>query len=292
MMSYNSLTSQGLFNNNSYINYQEKEKNKAKENKMLIDTMFSNLDIILNTNNKILLQNFIDELIKTINDCREKEKGAIMFGASKCTMDLYEKIINILINININNITSAINQIKIYFDEITISNKVYSYIEPFTNLNNNFKVPEKEEIKEELKEKKEKKEVKEKCVKKRIPAALRTKVWNTNISEETKIGKCNVCDVKINFDNFHCGHVISEHNGGEVKLDNLKPLCMLCNTSMGKNNMNDFIELYGFKNTEQFKFTDDSKISDVLNSLDKTTRKKLITMLYEKKLASLSHLIN
>ena len=59
---------------------------------------------------------------------------------------------------------------------------------------------------------------------------------------------------------------------------------MLCNTSMGTMNMSDFIQTYGFKNENQFTFTEDSKIGDIINLLDKNTKKKFITILYENKI--------
>ena len=43
---------------------------------------------------------------------------------------------------------------------------------------------------------------------------------------------------------FHTGHYISEANGGEVKLDNLRPICKGCNLSMGTTNMEDFMFEY------------------------------------------------
>ena len=45
--------------------------------------------------------------------------------------------------------------------------------------------------------------------------------------------------------NFSCGHVIAEANGGELKLNNLKPICMSCNSSMGTQNMDSYIQKYG-----------------------------------------------
>jgi 5-methylcytosine-specific restriction endonuclease McrA len=43
---------------------------------------------------------------------------------------------------------------------------------------------------------------------------------------------------------FHAGHVISEKNGGEINVNNLRPICQNCNSSMGTTNMNDYIEKY------------------------------------------------
>ena len=41
--------------------------------------------------------------------------------------------------------------------------------------------------------------------------------------------------------NFACGYVISEHMGGTLDVDNLRPVCTTCNSSMGTRNMRDFM---------------------------------------------------
>lgn len=43
---------------------------------------------------------------------------------------------------------------------------------------------------------------------------------------------------------FHCGHVISEKNNGEITVDNLRPICQNCNSSMGTTDMDEFISKY------------------------------------------------
>ena len=45
---------------------------------------------------------------------------------------------------------------------------------------------------------------------------------------------------------FHCGHIVAEANGGQLKMDNLKPICSSCNSSMGMTNMVVFMKIYGF----------------------------------------------
>lgn len=83
--------------------------------------------------------------------------------------------------------------------------------------------------------------------KKKIPATLRNAVWNRYIGLEKKIDKCFCCKMEpITSGNFECGHIIAECQGGETNLKNLRPICGLCNKSMGKNSMFDFIEKYGF----------------------------------------------
>ncbi len=91
------------------------------------------------------------------------------------------------------------------------------------------------------------KEIKEKKPKKKpIPVALKRNVWNKWIGEAIGKSKCMCCKLtEITMLNFACGHIIAEANGGELKLDNLKPICVSCNSSMGTQNMNTYIEKYG-----------------------------------------------
>jgi hypothetical protein len=44
---------------------------------------------------------------------------------------------------------------------------------------------------------------------------------------------CLCCeDTEISQFEFQCGHVIAETNGGEMIVDNLLPICAMCNNSM------------------------------------------------------------
>jgi hypothetical protein len=71
-----------------------------------------------------------------------------------------------------------------------------------------------------------------------IPAPLRRKVWNTYMGEECSKGKCICCgDNVITPFMFECGHVVSDYYGGTLSIDNLRPICCICNRSMGKQNM-------------------------------------------------------
>lgn len=82
--------------------------------------------------------------------------------------------------------------------------------------------------------------------KKTIPVALKRNVWNKWIGEDIGKTKCLCCKLtEITMLNFVCGHIIAEANGGELKLDNLKPICVSCNSSMGVQNMNEYIQKYG-----------------------------------------------
>ena len=100
----------------------------------------------------------------------------------------------------------------------------------------------------EPKEKPEAKPVKEpKTISKKtkIPAAVKKLVWNTNLGEELGKAKCYCCkSTDITQTSFHCGHVIAESKGGRSIVSNLKPICQNCNSSMGVNDMNEFMKQF------------------------------------------------
>ncbi len=79
----------------------------------------------------------------------------------------------------------------------------------------------------------------------KIPSALKRLVWNKHIGEDIGKSKCVCCKVTdITQMSFHCGHVISEKNGGGITLDNLLPVCQNCNSSVATMNMDEFKNLY------------------------------------------------
>ena len=57
--------------------------------------------------------------------------------------------------------------------------------------------------------------------------------------------KCHIpwCDNAIDVFNFHASHVVPHSRGGEATLQNLRPTCQLCNTSMGAMHMSEWISL-------------------------------------------------
>ena len=87
--------------------------------------------------------------------------------------------------------------------------------------------------------------IKKKVKKEKIPATLKNILWHKYF-ETSLTGICQCCKVEsISKAIFDAGHIISEKNGGKVVLDNLKPICKLCNSSMGRTNMDDFMKKYG-----------------------------------------------
>jgi 5-methylcytosine-specific restriction endonuclease McrA len=83
--------------------------------------------------------------------------------------------------------------------------------------------------------------------KKTIPKNVKINIWNTYIDSNIQRHKCLCCKKSIiSITEFHVGHVISEHNGGTLEINNLRPICASCNYSMGTNNMVDYIVKYGY----------------------------------------------
>lgn len=90
---------------------------------------------------------------------------------------------------------------------------------------------------------------KPKYKKKSIPLVLKRRLWNKYFGEQNGIAICPCCKLsQISTFSFHCGHIISERNGGLLILDNLIPLCQSCNSSMGTKSYNEFCEYIGISN--------------------------------------------
>ena len=79
-----------------------------------------------------------------------------------------------------------------------------------------------------------------------IPATVRNTIWNKYIGDKEK-AKCYCCKIEpITKGNYDCGHIISDKDGGEINIENMRPICGLCNKSMGAMNMTKFMKQYGY----------------------------------------------
>ena len=87
---------------------------------------------------------------------------------------------------------------------------------------------------------------------KHVSKCLRREVWNRYIGEENGTHACFCCETSIMSQFlFEVGHVVSVRDNGDLSIDNLRPICGLCNRSMGTMNMLEFIKaqnLSGLKN--------------------------------------------
>jgi HNH endonuclease len=69
--------------------------------------------------------------------------------------------------------------------------------------------------------------------KEKIPKRIRDLVWKTKGS---KI--CKICEQsEMDFDCFHCAHIVAEKHGGRCTPENLVPICFQCNLSMSDCNL-------------------------------------------------------
>lgn len=237
--------------------------------------IYKTLQLFISTNNCIQLSN----IVNILNNCKSLNKDSL---------SIFNQIKNLIINLNLD---SNLTQL-IHFNNTTIINSIDYIINKPTIPSTKTTTPGKKSTSKPQINKipmlstevianniyKPSKTTK-RSPKKRIPSAVRNMVWDNNISPELKIGNCYVCNSKISFSNFHCGHIIAEKDGGTIELNNLKPICMLCNTSMGTTNMNIFKQQYGFiKPTTNINM--DMSIREILKHLDTPTQQQLTNILF------------
>ena len=98
------------------------------------------------------------------------------------------------------------------------------------------------ELKSDNKEFKDNKDNKDNRILKRsIPAPVRSGVWRKYIGDSMD-GACYSCNKPLSYENWQAGHILAFANGGKETIENLRPLCAQCNTSMGSMHMFDFIK--------------------------------------------------
>ncbi len=86
-------------------------------------------------------------------------------------------------------------------------------------------------------------EVKQSYNRKSIPKSVRKELWRNHFGDRFK-GKCYVCKERIYKDSFEAGHIEAYANGGEDRVENLRPICKTCNRSMGTQNLEEFKQQY------------------------------------------------
>jgi len=84
---------------------------------------------------------------------------------------------------------------------------------------------------------------KSKPKKARIPKKIKMEIWNEYIGADSGQHPCWCCKTTmITQLHFVAGHYISEAQGGKVTVENLRPICAGCNSSMGATNMGEYME--------------------------------------------------
>jgi len=78
---------------------------------------------------------------------------------------------------------------------------------------------------------------------KQIPKKIREMVWKTYVGLDTAAVVCWCCkSTMINYFDYSCGHILAKSRGGRATVGNLRPICSLCNSSMGVCDMLEFQE--------------------------------------------------
>ncbi|MFH1639207.1 MAG: HNH endonuclease signature motif containing protein [Chloroflexota bacterium] len=73
-----------------------------------------------------------------------------------------------------------------------------------------------------------------------VPRKLKETVWKKYMGNKQE-GKCYCCNITtIDTFTFEAGHVISTKNNGPTTVDNLRPICRSCNSSMSTQNLEVF----------------------------------------------------
>ena len=81
--------------------------------------------------------------------------------------------------------------------------------------------------------------------KKKISPEMRFKVWEKYVGNNIR-GKCFCCwsaDITpfTSYKTFQAGHIKSEYNGGDISIENLLPICKICNVHMNTTNWDDYV---------------------------------------------------
>lgn len=189
--------------------------------------------------------------VKTERDMYEHEKKEYIDNLFKNTNQYYYKNFNFSFdNLNVDNWEFYAELFNIILNEYNTNNLINIDNEQNKdNCVNDIKITHKSKTggKKEITTKTIEKSKEKKQKKKTIPPQLKIKVWNKHIGDEIGKTKCLCCKLQDIYQaSFSCGHIVSEINGGELKLNNLKPICSSCNSSMGSKNMNEYIKEYGF----------------------------------------------
>jgi len=88
--------------------------------------------------------------------------------------------------------------------------------------------------------------------KKSIPKKVKDDAWKKYIGNKSEV-LCICCRINlITPFEFHAGHIVSEANGGNVTVENIRPICSACNLSMGQRNMDEFIAKHYPANKSKF----------------------------------------
>jgi len=81
----------------------------------------------------------------------------------------------------------------------------------------------------------------------KLPKIKKQEIWSTYIGLDIGKTKCLCCNLNdITQFEFHSAHIIPKSKGGDNNIENLRPICSLCNLSMSNKNLIDFMIECGY----------------------------------------------
>lgn len=83
--------------------------------------------------------------------------------------------------------------------------------------------------------------------KERIPDYIKYGCWKNYAGNRRKVDCWVNCGDQITIHSFHAGHIRAENEGGEMRVENFRPICGRCNSSIGTKHMHDFVVIHGLK---------------------------------------------
>ena len=77
-----------------------------------------------------------------------------------------------------------------------------------------------------------------------LPKKIKMEVWNKRYANQMT-GQCYCCEEELTYQKgYHCGHIVSVHDGGLNEIDNLEVVCSTCNEDMGTMHMEMYKTLF------------------------------------------------
>lgn len=84
-----------------------------------------------------------------------------------------------------------------------------------------------------------------------IPKSVRGQSWDRWIGSKQGLAPCYCCRInEISKAQFECGHVMPDALGGLPTVENLRPICLPCNRSMGTRDMREFCRAHYRENLD------------------------------------------
>ncbi len=129
---------------------------------------------------------------------------------------------------------------------------------------------------------------KQKHERKNIPKSIKAQIWQI-YNQNSKIGKCYVCDRPITDDNFDVGHNTAVANEGDNSIENLRPICRPCNSSMGTMKIEEFKrKWYGTKTKSKSKEIRAGNAKTLIQNEMPISKRELLNKLSREKLIKIA----